>query len=54
MYATPYQCDRKHCNLCLTEKYVIVHADQEHLLKCRHRSKYLKTKKRLSNVVVDL
>ena len=37
------------CDLCLTEKYVIAHADQEYLLnkraeiisKCCHRNKYL-------------
>ena len=49
MYATPYKCGTRRCDLCLTEKYVIAHADQEHLLnkrteiisKCRHRNKYL-------------
>ena len=28
MYAMPYKCGTRHCNLCLTEKYVIVRADQ--------------------------
>ena len=49
MYATPYKCGTRRCDLCLTEKYVIARADQEHLLnkrteiisKCRHRNKYL-------------
>ena len=49
MYATSYKCGTKRCDLCLTEKYVIALADQEHLLnkrteiisKCRHRNKYL-------------
>ena len=50
MYATPYKCVTKRCDLCLTEKYVIACADLEHLLnkrteiisKCCHRNKYLK------------
>ena len=50
MYATPYKCSARRCNLCLTEKYVTARAYQEQLLKkrteiiskCRHRSKYLK------------
>ena len=49
MYATPYRCGTRRCDLCLTEKYVIPCADQEHLLnkrtetisKCCHRNKYL-------------
>ena len=49
MYATPYKCGTRRCNLCLTQKYVIARADQEHLLnkrteiisKCRHGNKYL-------------
>ena len=49
MYATPYKCGKRRCDLCLIEKYFIVRADQEHLLnkrteiisKCRHRNKYL-------------
>ena len=49
MYATPYKCGTRRCDLCLTEKYVIARADQEHLLnkrtqiisKCCHRNKYL-------------
>ena len=49
MYATPYKCGIRSCDLCPTEQYVIAHADQEHLLnkrtevisKCRHRNKYL-------------
>ena len=27
MYATPYKCGTRRCDLCLTEKYVIAHAD---------------------------
>ena len=49
MYATPYKCGTRRCDLCLTEKYIIARADQEHLLnkrteiisKCHHRNKYL-------------
>ena len=49
MYAMPSKCGARCCDLCLTEKYVISHADQEHLLnkrtkiisKCCHRNKYL-------------
>ena len=49
MYATPYKCGTRRCDLRLTEKYFIAHADEEHLLnkraeinsKCRHRKKYL-------------
>ena len=49
MYATPNKCGTRHCDLCLTEKYVIACADQKHLLnkrteiisKCRYRNKYL-------------
>ena len=49
MYATPYKCGTRHCDLCLTEKHAITRADQEHSLskkteiisKCRHRNKYL-------------
>ena len=49
MYATPYKYGTRRCDLCLTEKYVIARADQEHLLnkrteiisKCGHRNKYL-------------
>ena len=35
MYATSYKCGTRHCDLCLTEKYVIALADQEHLLNKR-------------------
>ena len=48
MYATLCKCDPRCCYLCLTEKYVIARADQEHLLnkrteicKCCYRNKYL-------------
>ena len=49
MYVTPYKCGTKRCDLCLTEKYVIACADQEHLRnkrteiisKCHHKNKYL-------------
>ena len=49
MYATSYKRGTRSCNLCLTEKYVIACADQEHLLNKRteiiskfgHRNKYL-------------
>ena len=49
MYATPYKCGTRRCDLCLTEKYVIARVNQEHQLskrteiisKCRHRNKYL-------------
>ena len=49
MYATPNKCGTRHCDLCLTEKYVIACADQKHLLnkrteiisKCRYRNKCL-------------
>ena len=49
MYATPYKCGTRRCDLCLTEKYVIARADQEHLLnkrtktisKCCHRNEFL-------------
>ena len=49
MYAKPYKCGTRRCDLCLTEKCVIASADQEHLLnkrteiisECRHRNKYL-------------
>ena len=49
MHATPYKCDTRRCDLCLTEKYVIT-PDREHLLnmrtetisKCHHRNKYLR------------
>ena len=49
MYAAPYKYGTRRCGLCLTEKYVIARADQEHLLnkrteiisKCYHRNKYL-------------
>ena len=49
MYAKPYKCGTRRCDLCLTEKCVIARADQEHLLykrteiisECRHRNKYL-------------
>ena len=60
IYATPYKCDARNCDLCQTEKYVIARPNQEHLLnkrteiisKCHHRNKYLI--KKLSNVVLDL
>ena len=35
MYATPYKCPTRRCDLCLTEKYVIACTDQEQLLKKR-------------------
>ena len=49
LYAAPYKCGTRRCDLCLTEKYVIARADQEYLLnkrtevisKCCHRNKYL-------------
>ena len=49
MYATLYKYGTRRCDLCLTEKYVIARADQEHLLnkkteiicKCYHGNKYL-------------
>ena len=49
MYAPPYKCGTRRCDLCLTEKSVIVRADHEHLLnkrteiisECHHRNKYL-------------
>ena len=49
LYETPYKCGTRRCDLCLTEKYVMASADQEHSLskrteiisKCRHRNKYL-------------
>ena len=49
MYATPYKCGTRRCNLCLTETYVIARSDQEHWLnkrtevisKCHHRNKCL-------------
>jgi len=46
--ATPYKCGTRYCNLCITEKTVILLADPETLLNkrseiiscCRHRKKY--------------
>ena len=32
MYATPFKCGTRRCDLCLTEKYVIARADKDHLL----------------------
>ena len=34
-YSTPYKCGTRRCDQCLTEKYVIACADQEHLLNKR-------------------
>ena len=47
--ATPYICGSGRCNLCLTEKVIIVQADPANLLnkrtelisKCRHQNKFL-------------
>ena len=49
MSTSLYKCGTRRCDLCLTEKYVIARADQEHLRnkrtaiisKCHHRNKYL-------------
>ena len=46
--ASPYICDSKRCDLCLTEKLLIAKADPRTLLnkrseivsKCRHRNKF--------------
>ena len=48
-YASTYRCRTRHCDLCKTEKNIIVRADQKYLLnkctefipKCRHRNKLL-------------
>ena len=48
-YASPCRCGTRHCDLCITEKYIIARADQKRLLnkrtefisKCRHRNKFL-------------
>ena len=48
-YTSPYRCGTRRCDLCITEKYIIARADQEHLLnkhtqfisKCCHRNKFL-------------
>ena len=47
--ASPYKCGSKRCDLCLTEKMIIVRAEPKGLLnkrtelisKCRHRNKFL-------------
>ena len=47
-YASPYRCSTRCCDLCITEKYIIVRADQKCLLnklteffpKCRHRNRF--------------
>ena len=49
MYASLCKCGTRRCDLCLTEKYVIARADQEHLVnnrtdmisKCYPKNKYL-------------
>ena len=48
-YASTYRCGTRHCDLCKTEKNIIVRVDQKYLLnkctefilKCRHRNKLL-------------
>ena len=48
-FASPYKCGTRKCDLCLSEKVVIVRADPKFLLnkrtelvsKCRHRNKFL-------------
>ena len=35
MYATPYKCNTRRCDLCVTEKYATARADQDHLLNKR-------------------
>ena len=35
MYATPYRCGTRRCDLCLTEKYTIAQANQNNLLNKR-------------------
>ena len=47
--ASPYKCGSRRCDLCITEKSIIVRADPETLLnkrselvsKCRHRNKFV-------------
>ena len=47
-HCSPYKCGTRSCDLCLTEKYVILHADSESTLKkhseimqkCRHKNKF--------------
>ena len=47
--ASPYMCDTRRCDLCLTEKLLILQADPSSLLnkrselmsKCRHKNKFL-------------
>ena len=47
-HASPYRCGMRRCDLCLTEKIVIIQADPKTLLnkrtelisKCRHRNKF--------------
>ena len=49
MYATPYRCGTRRCDLCLMEKYTIAQANQNNLLnkrtelisECWHRNKYI-------------
>ena len=52
-YASPYKCGTRKCDLCFTEKLIIVRSDPKKLLekrtelvfKCRHRNTFL-----LSNI----
>ena len=47
-HCSPYKCGTRSCDLCLTEKYVILHADPDSTLnkhseimqKCRHKNKF--------------
>ena len=47
-YASPYWCGTRRCDLCITEKYIIVRADEQRLLnkltefisKCRYQNKF--------------
>ena len=53
VYASPYKCGTRKCDLCLTEKMIIARSDPKKLLnkrrglvsKCSHRNKFL-----LSNI----
>jgi hypothetical protein len=48
-HASPYRCGTRRCDLCLSEKLVIIKAQRKNLLnkrsefisKCRHRNKFL-------------
>ena len=52
-YPSPYKCETRKCDLCLTEKMIIARSDPKKLLnkrtelvsKCRHRNEFL-----LSNI----